>query len=229
MKKVIKYLILQLKALIGLELSVSPEIKIDKDFFGDQYAGWTLCPNELNGNSIVYAFGIGENISFDLAMINQFGCKVHAFDPTPKSLDWLSQQKTPPEFLKHEYGIASFDGTVTFNAPSNPEHVSHSLIERDYDAESIEVPVKKLTTIMEELGHRKIDVLKMDIEGAEYDVIEDLIESKIEITQILVEFHHRFAEIDISKSRAAIGSLQAAGFKIFDVSASREEYSFIKR
>ena len=32
----------------------------------------------------------------------------------------------------------------------------------------------------------------MDIEGAEYDVIDDILNSNIRIHQILVELHHRF-------------------------------------
>lgn len=39
--------------------------------------------------------------------------------------------------------------------------------------ECVEIPVKKLSTIMDELNHQKTEILKMDIEGAEYDVIED--------------------------------------------------------
>ena len=36
----------------------------------------------------------------------------------------------------------------------------------------IDVNVKKLRSIMNELGHTRIDLLKMDIEGSECDVIE---------------------------------------------------------
>ena len=38
----------------------------------------------------------------------------------------------------------------------------------------------------------RIDILKMDIEGAEYDVIDDIINSPVPIAQVLIEFHHRF-------------------------------------
>ena len=42
---------------------------------------------------------------------------------------------------------------------------------------------------MEELNHNKIDLLKMDIEGAEYEVINDILEKNIDIDIILVELH----------------------------------------
>jgi len=39
----------------------------------------------------------------------------------------------------------------------------------------------------------------MDIEGAEYEVIDDLIASGIRPKQILVEFHHRFKNVGVKK------------------------------
>jgi len=45
---------------------------------------------------------------------------------------------------------------------------------------------------------------------------------------VLIEFHHRFAHIGIKRTRQAISKLNRAGYKIFHVSASGEEFSFIK-
>ena len=43
---------------------------------------------------------------------------------------------------------------------------------------------------MRELGRDHIDVLKMDIEGSEYGVLEDVL--YLDIRQLLVEVHQRF-------------------------------------
>ena len=40
------------------------------------------------------------------------------------------------------------------------------------------IKVKRLTTIMRELGHEWVDVLKIDIEGHEWPVLEDMIADK---------------------------------------------------
>ena len=77
------------------------------------------------------------------------------------------------------------------------------------------------------LGHRKIDILKMDIDGTEYAVIDDLITSGITTEQILVEFHHRFKNIGKQKTERAIKLLNGKCFRIFDISLHGEEYSFI--
>ncbi len=80
---------------------------------------------------------------------------------------------------------------------------------------------------MRELNHTKIDILKMDIEGSEYDVLNDILNANVEIKQILVEFHHRFEKIGLQKTRDAIKALNQKGYQIAAISDSREEYTFI--
>jgi ribosomal protein L4 len=69
----------------------------------------------------------------------------------------------------------------------------------------------------------------MDIEGAEYAAIRDILKSNLNIQQILIEFHHRFREIGINETKQAIELLRKHGYQIFSISTSREEYSFIKK
>jgi len=93
---------------------------------------------------------------------------------------------------------------------------------------SIQMPVLRLATIMEKLGHDHIDVLKMDIEGAEYGVIADLLSCEIRVDQLLVEFHHRWPEVGLDKTRRAIHELNERGYRIFNISPNGEEYSFLR-
>jgi FkbM family methyltransferase len=171
--------------------------------------------------------GVGEDISFDLELIRRFGVTVHAFDPTPRSIAWVRGRARPEQFIFHPYGIAAQDGFRQFTPPLDPSHVSHTVLKRHSPWEAIEVPVCRLSTIMRDLGHASIDLLKMDIEGAEYEVIADLVDSGIDVRQLLVEFHHRWPEVGIAKTKSVIQSLNAAGYQIFNVSASGEEYGFL--
>jgi FkbM family methyltransferase len=163
-----------------------------------------------------------------LALIARFGVTVHAFDPTPRTLQWINAQTLPPRFVFHPWGVAAHDGTGRFSPPHNPGHISHSLIERDTPWPAIEVPVRRLATLLGLLGHESIDLLKMDIEGAEYEVIDDLLSSGVAVDQLLIEFHHRWPEVGIDKTRKAIRQLHDAGYRIFTSSASGEEYGFLK-
>ena len=80
---------------------------------------------------------------------------------------------------------------------------------------------------MSDLGHGHIDLLKMDIEGAEYQVVDDICRSGIRPKQILVEFHHRFSNVGIAKTKNAINRLRNIGYGVFSISNSGEEVSMI--
>ena len=67
----------------------------------------------------------------------------------------------------------------------------------------------------------------MDIEGAECDVIQDLIASGIVIKQLLIEFHHRWKEISVSKTEEAIRTLNVAGYRVFAISPNGEGHGFL--
>jgi hypothetical protein len=43
----------------------------------------------------IYSCGVGEDISFDMAVMNDYDCEIFAFDPTPKSMDWIKMQSIP--------------------------------------------------------------------------------------------------------------------------------------
>jgi FkbM family methyltransferase len=210
-------------AVVGKVSYTCPTITI-----GTDYGGWTFNPTPLGAQSVIYSAGIGEDISFDLGLIKRFGVTVHAFDPTPRSIAWLRAQSLPQGFVVHPYGIGASDGNVTFYRPENSTHVSLSVVERASPTPALTLPVRELAGVMRELGHSVIDLLKMDIEGSEYAVLEDLVARNIPVRQLLVEFHHRFPGIGEDRTRASIELLENHGYRLFAISPSAEEYSFLK-
>lgn len=202
----------------------------NREFHGTEYGGDTICPDGLAPSSIVYSLGVGEDISFDLSLIASFQLQVYAFDPTPRSIDWIGRQSLPPQFHFVAYGVADYDGTAEFFPPDNPEHVSHTIFERSSTAErSISVPVRRLSTLMAELEHRTLDLLKMDIEGAEYAVLDDLLQSSIRPLQLVVEFHHDIHKLGWERTRTTLERLREAGYVMIYVSRSRHQYTFLLR
>ena len=182
-----------------------------------------------SSTSIVYSFGVGMNATFDVDLIKKFGVTVYAFDPTPLSIEWVKGQDLPERFVMHEYGIADFDGDVTFNPAEGLTHSPNTPDDRPSTGSgAVSVPVKRLETIMRQLGHDHIDLLKMDIEGSEYTVIDDLVRSAVRPGQVLVEFHHRFENVGLDMTKAAVQALKGAGYSLVHVSDSGEEYSFLK-
>ncbi|QOR75575.1 MAG: FkbM family methyltransferase [Thermoflavifilum sp.] len=215
---------------MGKDLYVRKDISISTKTLGNRHACWTFIPTLLNQSSIVYSFGVGRDISFDLHLINMFHLHVFAFDPTPSSIEWIKNEngRLPDEFHFYDFGIASIDGNISFYPPEYKNYGSYSIIKDVYQSSSVMLPVKRLTSIMQELHHNHIDLLKMDVEGAEYAVIEDMVKSNIFPRQLLIEFHHRFKNIGVQKTKEIIHLLKQNEYHIFHVSPTGAEISFLR-
>ena len=200
------------------------------EYFGTEYGGWPVITRLLNDKSTVLSFGLGEDISFDLELIDRFGLLVHGFDPTPKSCQWLETQTLPDRFQFHNVGLAAESGMLTFNAPAEEGFASWSATHSENDsaaAKTISLPVQSYSSIHQELGLNVVDVLKMDIEGSENEVIESLKDSPFRPIQILVEFHHRIHGTDFSDTKTAIESLESMGYRLFHISELGDEFSLV--
>jgi hypothetical protein len=86
-----------------------------------------------------------------------------------------------------------------------------------------------LSGFLARLGVDEVDVLKMDIEGAEYAVLEHALRTGAlqRVRQLLVEFHHFHPVFGIAATRDAIAGLHRAGWRIAWVSPSHHELLFV--
>jgi len=94
-------------------------------------------------------------------------------------------------------------------------------------AEYIDSPAYTIRTIMEKLGHDRVDLLKMDVEGAEYEILDGLRDVENLPKQLLVEYHHRFPGIGKQRTADSIRMLGDLGYKIFGISETGREICFI--
>ncbi|HLF34218.1 MAG TPA: FkbM family methyltransferase [Cyclobacteriaceae bacterium] len=227
--------------LVCKKLNLYREIDIQVEKLGTEYGGWYIPINFLNDRSICYLAGAGTDISFDVAIIEKYGSNVYIFDPTPKAkkhvenLKYNTRLNIPTQIGSVEnsfYHLKSADidkikffdlglwvekGMIKFYKPRNPDHVSHSILNIQKTADFIELPVERLRNVMNDLKHDTIDLLKMDIEGAEYKVIQSILEDQIAVKVICIEFDEITNPIDDHSTlriRKAIIDLKNAGFKI---------------
>ena len=211
------------------QLGIEPVSCNTSALYGGDH-GWVVDESLLNRESVIYSVGVGSNIDFDLELINSFGATVHAFDPTPRSIEWVKNQQLPKHFIFHPFGLSAENGHMDFFPPAKASSTHFSPIDRYGDTNNIvRAPVKDIDTIASELKHKEIDLLKMDIEGAEYEVIEALPKNRVAINQILIEFHHMYKGVPISKTVDAISTLSNLGFELFNISQRTYEFSFRKK
>lgn len=218
------------RRLVGSEHTFRSEVSLHTVKIGNPGANWEFAPEFIDGESVVYSFGIGREISFDVGLISMVGCTVHAFDPTPRSLEWLSGQALPPRFVVHSYGLAALGGEMTFIEPKDASHVSFRPAPSHGGHEGGKpCPVHSLDEIMGNLGHSNVDLLKMDIEGAEYDVMRKFSHNETPVKQMLVEFHHRMEGYSVEDTENAVRHMKTQGYLLVSVSPNGQEIGFIHR
>lgn len=181
---------------------------------GSNYGGWFVPTAAIRSDWIIYSLGIGQDISFDEALIEDYGCTVHGFDPTPAAVEHVANRRQRkqglPAFQYEQVGVWDENTTLKFFEPKTRGWVgSYSALNLQGTDRFIEVPCKTLTTLMQERGHTRIDLLKMDIEGAEYRVLNSLLKAQIPVQWLCVEFDQ---PVPHTTTRNMLHTLRAGGF-----------------
>ena len=182
---------------------------------GTEYGGWII-PNDinLNENSIIYSAGVGEDISFDLLLSDKYKSNIYLIDPTQKAKkhyfevinyynnkslftgniqkDYYEKiQNLNPDLSKILYldiGLWDKLDKLKFYKQENENYVSQSLIEGMFTNNYDVVIVDTVKNVMNKLGHQHIDLFKLDIEGAEINVLEKMFSDNIFPKYLCVEF-----------------------------------------
>ena len=150
---------------------------------------YKLLAKNISLNSIIYSCGIAEDISFDEAISDKFGCDVFMFDPTKESLKFMETINNP-KLKFFNIGIWKRDGNIKFFYHAENSNLSVTNI--FHSENHFTLPCKTIATLMKEHQQTIIDVLKMDIEGASFDILNDLLDKKTYPMQIVVELERPF-------------------------------------
>ena len=146
------------------------------------------------------AIDCGANLGLITAIMAKGGAEVHAFEPNPDAFAVLtSRTASMPNVQCHQQAVLDHDDTMTLflhvNYALNPERFSSrsSLIaeKRNVDDRAgVTVRVTDLVAFIEKLG-RPVKLLKVDIEGAEYALLNGLIDRGVidRIERVFVETH----------------------------------------
>lgn len=179
---------------------------------------WTIVTSGLHPDAAIYSGGVGEDITFEQELIRRFGVKIHIFDPSPVAQRTIAQTNNDHLLFKPVgltgSGVGSFSigggtGSSTWFKAGSGEGL----------------PCTSLRQEMERNRHQAIDLLKIDIEGFEYEVLESCLGHGISIKQLCVEFHDFFPEIPKAKTNEMIRLLRSHGFEL--IHRHRHDHTFL--
>ena len=178
---------------------------------GSDYGGWWVPADLLDKYSICYLAGVGEDTTFDEGLIERFGCDVWAFDPTPRAIAHAATV-TNRGSTSPTSGCGASPTTMQFYAPADPNHVSHSIANLQETDDYFEAPVRDgVRGDAQARAHDEIDLLKLDIEGAEGPVLERMLDDGITPRVLCIELD---AVEPPWRSLALLRRLHEAGYEV---------------
>jgi FkbM family methyltransferase len=188
---------------------------------------WNFYPDMLNAGSVVYSGGVGRDISFEHGLVEKFGCAVVLMDPSPTGRETMALSENQiPQFKFMPVGLAGSCKTLKLAPPLYPEE--GSWFKAEAGDNTIDFMCEDLATLMEKNGHQHIDLLKIDIEGAEYEVLDDLLRRDLPVKQVLVEFHHGILPgLKRSQTVKAILKMTLGGYRLLDQHGTN--HTFLRR
>lgn len=210
---------------------------------GSSYGGWYLPQGLLQAGSQVLLAGAGTDITFDVVLAQQLGCHVHIADPTPRAVAHYHELQeavvsgtpfypVPPapdgkpydlmadgahRMQLHPVALWHTAGNLRFYVPSSPVYVSMSALNLHQTSEYIEVPAVRLGQLIKDQGLPGLDLLKLDIEGAEYAVLKTVAEDGLRIGIICIEYDEYELPSDSGyrqRIRASLEQLLGMGYQI---------------
>lgn len=225
--------------------------KLELIRIGTDYGGWYCCSSLLGPHRVAMCCGAGEDISFDVALNAQWHMRVICVDPTPRSVRHVESlleasragRPMPIEAGPAVYEMTDFredrftfvsravwssDGYLALFAPKDPAHVSYSALNLQHTSQTIQVPSSTVASLLGELSIERLSLLKLDIEGAEYEVLRSVLRANIRPDQLLVEFdqvNQPLAPMFWVELAGMIRVLREAGYRL--VHRERANYVFV--
>lgn len=145
--------------------------------------------------------------------------EIHAFEPDAETFNMLKrnvENNNYNDVYLYNAAVSDFNGTLDFYIDkSRPGSLVMSTIYDRLPKDKIEVESISLSDFIEKkLQNRQVDLLKMDIEGAEHQVLNKIIEEgQLNLfDELILEYHHNIGNDD-SKLGKLLNEFEKSGFK----------------
>jgi len=192
-------------------------------YLGNEYGGWKIDLDLINDGDTIVCGGLGEDMSFEEELIKYKNVFIVEIDPTEKSHVFFEKKSIKNSKLIKKAIESKHTSIVKIFKNKVPNYVSESANNTHGYASNIFYESEVIS--IEEI--KKIynpSFIKLDIEGSEYNVIEDC----VGIKQICVEFHHHcLNNKKIEDTLFIVDKFLKNGYEIIDNRNNFQEITFV--
>lgn len=178
-------------------VNLQSHLDVQLSRLGSAYGGWWVPKYMLNDSEsrkICISTGLGHDVTFDKEILG-LGFDVIGLDPIAEPFAFAEGElKEFNGYKGLNLGLWSISGQQQFFSPRNPDHDSWSATNAQHTSEidSISFKVISLEDLIQDnpkVRSADFRILKMDIEGAEFEVIQT-------ISGLSLPFHFLAIEMD---------------------------------
>lgn len=147
----------------------------------------TLYAPSLDSQSVILDLGASSG-GFSHRLAKLYGCACHTVEALPENFALIPESA---HVRRYHFAMGGTDGPVTLHSVAGDfASGALELAPGQQAAQSLTVPGASLAGLLDQLGLTQIDLLKVDIEGAEYALFDNAPDDTLRrCAQITVEFH----------------------------------------
>jgi FkbM family methyltransferase len=120
---------------------------------------------------------------------------IHCFEPHPVAFQLLQQNITDNKLgnvFLYEKALSDVEGTLSLHLSTSNELINSSIVVNSESGGHTMVKSTKLSQFLENFD--RVDLIKIDVEGAETEIIVDLVKNTVlnsgKIKEFIIEYHY---------------------------------------
>jgi len=141
----------------------------------------------------------GSNIGMSILYFKYIypNSRIIAFEPNPNSFKLLKKNVANNNLKNVEInnlGLYDEETEISFYIDNNLSSLVGSINKKRGGTNELKVSAKKLSSYLKDV--EEVDLIKIDVEGAEINIIKELLETKTlnKVKEYIIEYHHNMGE-----------------------------------
>lgn len=191
---------------------------------GSDWGGFWVDLDLVPRGSVAICAGIGNDITFDEALIDRCGCFIVGLDPTIRATQHIAREVQGGRISADNYWHCT---RALFGYP-NQELWCQSFrsVFRGGGEKSVSITLPELWA-----QYPACALVKLDVEGSEYTILDKLESVPENVKQFCIEFHHRLPEVPFERfdTERVVDKLLGFGFSMVKCEKDYEDTLFTRR